>query len=170
MRGSVPSDFTDGERVIADNAHIRLDSRRLLEQVIEKNRNCRSGEIIIRLPSEARSMAFTTAFALFALSIYSLCGFGIRDDAAAGLHVTVPFFLARPCGWRCEDIHIAGEIQIAECAAVHAARLALPASSMISHARILGAPDSVPAGAPLRWHRRRRTFRQCRPRPESRCA
>ena len=94
MRGVQSLDFANGERVIADNAHIRLDSRRLLEQVIGKRIVIVDQENHYPSTSDARSMAFITAFALFALSIYSLYGTESATMPPPACTVTVPFFLA----------------------------------------------------------------------------
>ena len=94
VRGIQSLDFADGERVIADNAHIRLDGRRLLEQVIGKRIVIVDQENHYPSTSEARSMAFMTAFALFALSIYSLCGTESATMPPPACTVTMPFFLA----------------------------------------------------------------------------
>ena len=94
VRGAQSFDFADGERVIADNAHIRLDGRRLLEQIIGKRIVIVDQENHYPSTSDARSMAFITAFALFALSIYSLYGTESATMPPPACTVTMPFFLA----------------------------------------------------------------------------
>ena len=94
MRGVQSLDLTNGERVIADNAHIRLYGRRLLEQVIGKRIVIVDQENHYPSTSDARSMAFMTAFALFALSIYSLYGTESATMPPPACTVTMPFFLA----------------------------------------------------------------------------
>ena len=94
MRGIQALDFADGERVVAHYLHIRLDGRRLLEQVIGKRIVIVDQENHYPSTSDARSMALITAFALFALSIYSLCGTESATMPPPACTVTVPFFLA----------------------------------------------------------------------------
>ena len=72
VRGVQSLDFADGERVVADHAHIRLDGRRLLIQVIGKGIVVVNEQYHYPSTSDAHSMALMTAFALFALSMYSL--------------------------------------------------------------------------------------------------
>lgn len=79
---------------IADYLDFRLDGRRLLEQVIGKRIVIVDQENHYPSTSEARSMAFMTAFALFALSIYSLYGTESATMPPPACTVTMPFFLA----------------------------------------------------------------------------
>ena len=94
VRGVQSLDFADGERVIAHYLDFRLNGRRLLKQVIGKRIVIVDQENHYPSTSEARSMASMTAFALFALSIYSLCGTESATMPPPACTVTVPFFLA----------------------------------------------------------------------------
>jgi hypothetical protein len=88
------------------------------------------------------ALRFVEAFLVFEL------GDGVGDDAGAGLDVALA-----ADGEHGADgdagVEVAGEVGVEDCAAVGAAAVG-SSSSMISMARTLGAPESVPAGKQAR--------------------
>ena len=89
----------------------------------KKNRNCRSGEslsVYLRCTLDGVHNCLCLVCAFHILVIRH----GIRNDAAARLHGHDAVLLGSHADGDA-GIHIAGKIQIAECAAVYAARLAL---------------------------------------------
>ena len=73
-----------------------------------------------------------------------LFGDAVGDDARTGAGIDVIAFLVSQADADAA-VHIAGKVDVADGAAVDAAFVA-SSSSMISQARIFGAPDRVPAG------------------------
>ena len=87
-------DFADGQRIVSHNTHIRFDGCRLLIEIIGKRVVVIDQEYHYPSTSEALSSALMTARALFALSMYSLCGTESATMPPPACTVTIPFFFA----------------------------------------------------------------------------
>ena len=94
VRGLHLLDRAGRYRVVAHHPNIRPDRRGLLVQVVGKGIVIVDQEYHQPSTSDARSIALITARALFALSIYSLCGTESATIRPPACTVTMPSFFA----------------------------------------------------------------------------